>query len=613
MIQQENSLSIRYVNKTPLLRYMVSFSYGQTGKTYHQAKSQILNSGKWKCVTRGELSPQEEDLYEHLYYGLVDTEDGDCASKEAYLGNEGTNIGCVFRPIENINKRMHYHFYNEQEEYKQFSFSIVNEGIFIFRTGIGIYWYEIDLNKQNKLKENEIASLTPDELEVFQNRFKELNTLRIGNKKNWYRIVDNHKNGQNSFTMGHYIANKLKGLLGEVYYFPPRVSELVRVERLVKCKKSWEAFRKEYEDAGKDVTDPEYINRRAEYLAEKDKWNKFSLEQARKLEAQEGTTYVVPDRAILFSYVVFNAQKDIEVREEKNALMNKMCEHVYHLTRGYKYSYRVSDNAEKEKQNMLFRHENDVWDASLEGAGCYVLIYDNLYDKNGNLKSNSFYDNIRPVEMQSDYFILYILLLYQHYSLLYFQQLISNKIPIQAERFLAYNDKTEALYMDMHKLKIEIDTFLANSVYGAVSHISDVCAIYSFIEQKMMIRENIKSLQQGFVNLESLQNSLCKEKESVDSANREKHLNYALTIVSFFAVLSVYSDAYQLVECLRNSAGDMIRMFLVEAIEVQNWLFEHADVIFNIVLAIVWTGITFALGMIVYHIRKYFKLRKEKS
>ena len=475
----QNKLNVRYMADVPLLRYIVPFSYGHGDMKYEQAVDKIMRTGEWRAAKRSDLVPShEEDLYDHIYCGFVDSRlDPDGG------GTPENNIGAGFIPTNFKRKGMYYHYHEKgdgagdpaaqtskgcsgaQANAKKddptrriLHFTIEDEGIFIFRTGIGFYWYEIKL-----------PEMDADHLVLFQNRFKELNVIRLtraDSDKFWF--CNKKDPGSEKFTMGNHISLKLHGIFGDVCYYPPRINEVVRNKKIEENRGQWKSYAESVEEERKKIEaelrlidgkkekvpySEEYHAKLKAFHEEKNKWERMCVSQAREIGFCEGYPMLVPDRAILFSYVVFHADKDAESEEEKQSLIADMCRYAYFISRGYKESYKVTKNAETERKQMLFRHENDVWDASLEGVGCFVSIYNNIYNKDKSLKSNTFYDKNRVKEMKGDYFILYLLLLYQHYTLIYFFQTVSNKFSFKIDHYLEYN---ESLYNEIFALPVTV-------------------------------------------------------------------------------------------------------------------------------------------------------------
>lgn len=244
-----------------------------------------------------------------------------------------------------------------------------------------------------------------------------------------------------------------------------------------------------------------------------------------------------------------NTSDNLSNEQDKEKAFAQFCQNLYYLTRGYKPSYKVSDNTTDERKQMFRRHENDFWDASLEGVGDFVLIYDNLFDslpdqtENNKVKQKTslFFDKVRPLEMRGDYFILYILLLYQHYSVVYFSKKITETIPMQKNVFLDKSNDNQIIYNRLRDIKLDVNLFFANGMFESVGQITDMCTIYSFIEEKLQVKKHIESLQRGINDLDALR----EEIQTKQQAEKDAHLNKILFIISVLAIISIIVDSVQ--------------------------------------------------------------------
>ncbi len=541
-------LVVRYAKRIPIFRYIIPFSYGHNGKKYDEAVKQVEKSDKWIVSSREDLVPShEEDLYDHIYSSIIDS-------------NDKTNIGVSFHPDltrDDVEKKMVYQFVNADNDEIQLHFSIVDFGLYIFKTGIGLYAYDIRFTDEN-------IQLSADELIVFQNRFKELNVLRgfVSEGKNHYMIYPEDMSlavdpNERYYVLAEDISRMLNGLFGDVFYYPPRLNELFRLRKIHEIDKRWQQKRNELEGKKVFSNQKKFKRFKDKFDKEKEKWHAMSISQYMKnnhVEIGDGCV-IVPDKALLFSYVVFNSTRELCTSHEKREGVLALCKNAYYLTRGYKSSYRVADDAENERSNMFERHENDYWDASLEGAGDFVLVYDNLKDDKGNDQYHHFFDSIRANEMCGDYFILYVLLLYQHYSIVYYSRKIAETVPGQIDMINDLSSDNDALYLKLRELKRDLDLFLANSLFEAVGQITDVCNLYSYIESKLQIKKNILTIKQGIDSINGLCDELIKEKEKKreeENKLKEKKRESLITYIGILAIISILCDAMALISWVRD-------------------------------------------------------------
>lgn len=530
-MDKQLDVCIRYSADLPVLRYIVPFTYSQNGMSYDDAKKMVLATQKWILGKRKNLVPStEEDLYDHVYESFIDDNKTD---------SYDTNIGTFFIPKEPSHQSLIYSFFDDGE--KKYEFSISDVNIFIFKTGVGFYVYEASLPHDNPTEQGYVKSLTIEQLILFQNRFKELNVVRgyLGKKANSYCFYPKDYDPNEFYSLGREIAINLNRIFGDVFFYPPRVNEILKHKWLNRIKEE----RKKRQKEQKRINHKRFDER-------EDFWKHITVADYDDLLAEErDDIFIVPDKALLYSYVAMNTSDNLESEADKEIAFSQFYKNLYYLTRGYKPSYKVSDNSTHERSQMFQRHENDFWDASLEGVGDFVLIYDDLFETTADKtetnkpkqKKHLFFDGIRPLEMRGDYFILYILLLYQHYSVVYFSKKIAETIPMQKETFLKETEDNEIIYRRLRDLKLDVNMFFANCMFESVGQITDMCTIYSFIERKMNVKKNIESLQRGINDLDALR----EEIQSKQKAEKDAHVSKILSVIGILAIVSIVFDAVQ--------------------------------------------------------------------
>lgn len=481
-----------------------------------------------------------------------------------------TNIGMFFIPKKPICQNLVYSFFDEEK--KKYEFIISDVNIFIFKTGIGLYVYEASLPYHKSVIPGYLQCLNLEQLILFQNRFKELNVVRgylsKEENKNKYCFYPKGYDEHEFYTLGREIAVKLHNILGDVFYYPPRVNDILKHKKLHELKLE----KKELQKNRKKINNKKY-NQKEQF------WENITISDFTKLWADElNDIFIVPDKALLYSYVVMNASDNISNENDKEIAFSQFCKDLYYLTRGYKPSYRVSDHAADERKQMFRRHENDFWDASLEGVGDFVLVYDNLFETTPDgqkldktkQKTDVFFDQIRPLEMRGDYFILYILLLYQHYSVVFFSKKITETIPMQKDVFLNETTDRDIIYSKLRNLKLDIDMFFANCMFEAVAQITDICTIYSFIEGKLHVKKNMESLQRGINDLDALR----EEIQSKQQAEKDSHVNKILSTISILAIISIIFDAIQFLGLIKKPILSLFQNILtvIISIDLKIWI-----------------------------------------
>lgn len=589
------NVDIRYEAGLPLLRYIVPFSFGHSGKSYDQAKQDLLASGKWHIASRSEMVPSlEEDLYDHIYKSLADDE---------VTSFHDTNVGVDFVPSDpqRLQTTLIYEFNSAEGVQKRYRFRIFDTNLFLFKTGIGLYVYEAKLpinTNPAELEDNFCAQLSLDELIVFQNRFKELNVLRgyDGTKQNAYRFYEEDESAPNLapsdfYTLGSKISAKLNAYFTDVFYYPPRFNEIVRRREMYKYNLQWQSQLKRFEKKNVKPTSKRFRDSKAQIDQQIARLQQVTPSDIPEFLADyEGDeVLIVPDKAILYNYVVFHTRQNLETAEEKSTAMVKYHQALYYLTRGYKFSYKTSDDVSEEREQMFRRHENDYWDASLEGVGDYVLIYENACAEDGRNNPNMFFDSIRPKEMRGDYFLLYILLLYRHFSIVYYSKKISETIPMHLDYYKNHSANQDIPYEDLYELKKEINIFFSNQMYESVGQITDVCTIYSFIEEKLKIKRNISALQKGVDNIEKLQKDIIDEKQE----QKSRKLNNTLAIFGILAIISIICDFLQLIDRFSATGSAFWQKLTSGALAV-------ADVIHLIVALLIPLALLGIVGYVIY-------------
>ncbi|MGN0168502.1 MAG: hypothetical protein ACI4AB_10695 [Acetatifactor sp.] len=354
--------------------------------------------------------------------------------------------------------------YRRGDELPEYGFHISEAGLYLFRTGIGLFWYEIQENAEQE------TSLDMEELILFQNRFKELNSSVFfwyddknpkysedGSKKPNYVAEFLLEQKEAGCTLGYWIKELLDGLGCEINFYPNR----------------------------KYCKNPEIL---------------------------------VPDKAILFSYLVGEAENEEDIEEA-----------AYYLSSGYNRTYLMPEDI-REKMFRPFR--GAYWYATKEGCGYYVQNHS---------VNEFFFSNYMPNKIASDYFVLYILLLYQSYSLLHYANKIEKDMSAD---FRVYKDAAPGVAEWLEEFETEINVFLIKSVYASVSHIQHQNGFYEYVSKQLRIREDIDSLTLGLRSLDELQQMRQRKRDE----EQEEKLSTALGVLSLLAIISGFSDGFGFVD-----------------------------------------------------------------
>lgn len=305
------------------MRYIVPFKYDKN--QYRKIVSALSNENEkstdnyiWKKI---DVRKGEQDIYDYVL--------------DAFDGESDNCLGSVFsykmkkeNTESNISIKMSY---QSKRSGPYYLFKIIDAGLFVFRTGIGMFWYEIKFD----------GNISKKELVEFQNTFKELN--RWNDKGEWNKIFklveskDENSDYNNlkdknegdayydKFTIGQWIVDVLSKSLGNVFFYKTEKSVITR------------------------IVDGNTVERDD-----------------------------VPDKAIIFNYIA-NEEKEFD-KEDMDVV--KLA---YYMTNGYKSSYKMRNDIE---HDMYKPFQNMYWYATSEGVGCYAVFDEsNKGYFTGNLKT----------------------------------------------------------------------------------------------------------------------------------------------------------------------------------------------------------------------------------
>ncbi len=234
----------------------------------------------------------------------------------------------------------------------------------------------------------------------------------------------------------------------------------------------------------------------------------------------KGEKKVLPDKAVLFHCGTVELEENID-------------NGIIYLSRGYKSSYRLNSNLQTE---IFQPFENVKCYTSSEGCGYYAIV---------NRDDHEFFMDLNKV--RNDYFSLYLLALYQSYTLLRYSELIAKEL---SAKYDDYNNYSKELEENLDEITTGLNVFLAKSVYSSVSHVQQQNEFFNYISGRLLIKENISSVSAGIEALNNIESNLYEE----EMQKRNHFLEGCLTIVSLLAVLSAFNDGNDFV---RNYAMSM--------------------------------------------------------
>jgi hypothetical protein len=119
--------------------------------------------------------------------------------------------------------------------------------------------------------------------------------------------------------------------------------------------------------------------------------------------------------------------------------------------------------------------------------------------------------------------------------------------------------------------------FFANGMFESVGQITDMCTIYSFIESKLHVKQNIESLQHGINDLDALREEIQRQQQE----EKDAHTNKLLTVIGVLAIISIAFDGVQFISWLAGALQSLaatspwilITAPIVLALVAVSWLF----------------------------------------
>lgn len=498
------------------LRYIVPFEIPDY--SYDEACKQINNhtdnpyyffntrtAAGWKWVQSSlKTDDTEQDLYDYIINEFA------CSEGEVNNPNGLGNFWkyeCAEKDTASV---LELKFYREKKTKKgiehsgPYDIKITEMGLYIFRNRLGFLWYEIAFVEEG---ENNHA-FSEKELISFQNLFKEINRGRF--PLLW---VDRSSLGIND----EFVCNwKIQQKTLKKEYFPILLGD-------------WISKRLEFLDV--------------KYLAQRK--NEYSRLIYNMYGKEIKRAEIVPDKAVLFSYVVFTRDDNWSIDDYDYSV-------VYHLTNGYKESYEVDASSRRQIETPF---SNVCWLATKEGAGYYAWTE----EKSSNY---IFFTQTRFDRIMGDYFLLYIKALFQSYSLLKYSIDIAEKLSPVIEDYMDTSDNAIAVQEKITSIRTEISLFLAKGTVTSVSHIQHQNDFYEHCLKQLRIDDDIRSVTAGLGALDELQkksliaNEEEKGKRMKDAENR---IQLSLAAVAFLACISTFTD----ILAAKSELGDLISYILL--------------------------------------------------
>lgn len=432
--------------------------------------------------------------------------------------------------------------------------SISDSGIYLFRTGIGLFWYEIDF-KDTELPVDTLIEYE-DQLQTFGLNKREHFIYRVAGKKSF--IVSDHPNLKEEKQPILQIREEkapITGQLIEVYHRVPALSGknvylcadfekhtetpvlekkeneridfcLTRLEQNESEVKAYISFR-EIES----FSIPQWMNEKLQVLDCGISF--YMMEGIKSKRGKKGQSETNgPRRALLYNYFAF--EQEAEAQSDEGQRKQMLLDRADFLTAGHNKNFLRSPDV---SEYVYQPFKDAYWYVCNSGCGCYV--YKN--EENQHYLKTNLSDNVRR-----DYFMIYILLLYQLYSLIHFSEKIEYELSADAKDYLK---APEAYNLKLKEIQAEINTFLLKSVHTSVSQMQTQNDFYQFAKKNLRLREEIQSLTAGVDFLEELletqEEQRRQEKENAELLQRQQEedkLSVGVAVLSLLAILSAFAD-----------------------------------------------------------------------
>ncbi|MBP3891234.1 MAG: hypothetical protein J6D29_03595 [Solobacterium sp.] len=490
-------------------RYIVPFEYDIDDASFEEICERIDNhqdfpyaffhkenhrvEGHW---VRSSLLYDDQDLYTYIANEFCLTGPIDYSKN---IDKMGLYWKYEYLTDEHFEMLFSYDTYLDKDS-KTIPLSIIDMGLYVFRSGVGLIWYETDLDETK----------TPTSLELihFQNLFKELS--RGKNNHIWLSTdkLQVQDSGQEyvPFMLGTWLVNRLSFL-----------------------NVSFPASNKNYyTDLLRDQT---YSHLTLEELQEKTNW----------LNQRIATTSA--DKALLFTYAVFK-KDSADWKKDYDTLRT-----VYYLTNGYRETYEMTEQIGNMIKNPF---SNLYWSADIEGCGYFAWASE---------ENKLFFMERQYVRIMRHYFLLYIRGVYQSASLMRYAVYTSTLLPNRYESYISINDDTEKLSQLISMIGARINLFIVKSIVTTVSHITHQNEFYSYIIERLKIKEDVASVTAGLAALNELQQETVMKKQDELERSKEKkrqkesqhekrsanRFQIGLGLISFLAAISAITDTYYVV------------------------------------------------------------------
>ncbi len=465
------------------LRFLIPFSY--TGAYEDLYGSLAGNQATWKRRKDARLPSTRKGSYVH--YDVFEYLMKDCFSEEDGKRSWGSVWDWMKEPnVADRKKALHLaYFPNTGHDASGRLLDIENAGLYLFRSHVGIFWYEIQLkgaiqkveydqDKIDEIKKNITKKLSDDLPEPSEsydymlrmmNVCKDINSpnknrgciWKLGEKMEWApqgeerqrfeeRIKEPGYGERPGFILRDCTADR-KSVFFKYYTF-----ENFRLSRWIK-----EVLERNLQNGCR-------IRYYPERLVQSDpEWQSIT-----------GESYTaVAEKPLLFQYIVRN-----------QASVSEMKETAWFMAHGYDRTHLYPNG---EGVEFLRTSDNTCMYACREGGGYYCSMEG---------ANKEFFRSNMPKNIESNYFFLFILAQYQRYSLDFYREALIK----------ALMNHSEGSEEELRVLEKEIRYFLAACMPRAASHISTQNEFYTYTCRKIGVWDSAQELEKALTHLKERRN-----------------------------------------------------------------------------------------------------------
>lgn len=513
-------------------RFVVPFKYSSLNNEFivNKIKSKIYHSHKvWNEVNYiGEC-----DLYSHVYSLFM---------KENCNSLDDKSLGAFFELNPAILRQPTLNIMPDITT-DTIQCKLVRVGLSIFMNGIGLLWYQVEFNQSLNIESIIKANNVLKEISYSKN---EIYILRIQKKKIEGTPILFNRNGDNRRII--YGTTPIKYISESS--IPVNMKKNSEIKILCQ-KNSLDNLYVEYQESIK-FSLKQFINNLLHDVEIK------SFFANRK--SSQTTWGFSPDKAHIFT---FHSLFENNLAHKLNFTDIK---HLYLFSTGYPVYFQVPNNLINEiRKNIFTPADNLCWYFSIEGCGCFAYCNDR---KTIDFFRNNYLDRLEF------YFYIYILVLFQYYTLLDLMIRIS-EFPNQLETFNLAEDREK-----LEECKRGIAFFRMKIMFVQISHITLYNQVYKRLQDVYKIEESLNEVQRDMDAVSNIARQVIQENENKRQNRRD---NFLL----FFSVIGSILVITEVIDCILN---------IYNRISIKNyisaWTFSLLIFSFAGILGfIIWIGI----------------------